>query len=268
MTRRLLLLVAILVLAGRAALATDIFSCGATVTAGDTGVLQNDMSCGGAFVGVHVADQGTVDMNGHLIKDVGSGGSAIKCEGRHCTVRGPGEITGGAFGGVEVALNTRLAINDVNIHGVDGGIFATGVGSGPPPTSTVTATNVSLSNNVNGTLFVGTIKGSNIDASNNSNLGLDFSRRLVATTVTTNDNARAGVFGGRVRVTGLTSNGNGDAGVRSVSARLTDSTLTGNNGFGIGVDLATVHRPRVTNVTCVKSGKIGGSGNWGVCSGD
>src|SRR5262249_1920173 len=125
MTRRLPLLVVVLFLAGRAALAFDIFSCPASIPADDTGTLQNDVSCVGASVGVHGAARGTLDMNGHTITDGGTGGSAVKCEGRHCTVKGPGEITGGPFGGVEVAINTRLTINDVNVHGVDNGLFST-----------------------------------------------------------------------------------------------------------------------------------------------
>ncbi len=268
--RRLLVVVALCLvggLVGRLAFGFDIVSCGDTVPENDTGVLQADMSCGGAFVGVTVLDEGTLDMNGHAITDVGTGGSAVACQGRRCTVQGPGEIHGGLFSGVAIAARTRLTISDVTIDGVNAGIV--GPGFGLPPRNMVIASNVTLTNNHNGMLFVGTIKGTNIVASNStSGPGLDVQRRMVATNVTTNDNSASGIFGGRLRITGLTANGNGDAGVRSIKAALRDSTLTGNGGFGIGVDLATIRRPVVTNVTCNKSGMIGGSGNWGVCAND
>jgi hypothetical protein len=254
---------------GRITLAFDILSCGELIPERDTGVLVSDIDCGGAFdYGVGVLDRGTLDMNGHVIKGV-YGAAVVACLGRHCTVRGPGEIADSSSDGVSLTGLATLTIGDVDIHGVRTGIVGDDVGV--PSHTRVIATNVTLTNNLAGMLFVGTLKGDDIVASNNGFGGLTVERRLIATNVTTNGNGVSGVSGPRlhVRVTGLTANGNHDCGMLATSARLQDSTLTGNNGFARGVDLATVRRPRLTNVTCVKSGKIGDPGNnWGVCSGD
>jgi hypothetical protein len=47
--------------------ATDVTTCGTTVAAGDTGVLQADLSCPNDFFGVRLLKGSTLQLNGHSI---------------------------------------------------------------------------------------------------------------------------------------------------------------------------------------------------------
>ena len=67
---------------------TPIFTCGELVASGDTGILQNDLSCGGT-VGVSLGPRATLELNGHSISGAGAG---VLCAARRCTVEGPGAI--------------------------------------------------------------------------------------------------------------------------------------------------------------------------------
>ncbi len=58
---------ACIALAVSAAHASDITTCGQTVAADDTGVLQADLDCSSAPVGVWLLRGATLDLNGHTI---------------------------------------------------------------------------------------------------------------------------------------------------------------------------------------------------------
>ena len=85
-------------LIARSAAALDVTACGALVPDGETGVLQADIDCSldPADGAVALGNRSTLDMNGHAI--VGRR-IAVFCgsdpHSRGCTVRGPGDVSGG-----------------------------------------------------------------------------------------------------------------------------------------------------------------------------
>jgi len=264
MARTLLFVATVLIAAGGIAAGFDVTACDTTVPAGETGILQNDLSCSGAFVAVNLSEGATLDMQGHAISGAPLRDAAVSCNGGRCRVTGPGDISGPVVAISILRGRQRLTVSDVTIHDCKWGIL-----DDSSRRSAVVASNLSVTGCTQAGLQLAKLRGSGITANGNGGPGLAVDR-IRAENVVTNDNGAPGIFGGAARVTGLVANNNGDAGIRVVKAALRDATLTGNNGYGVGFDVLTKRRPRVVNVTCGKSGVIGGviTDTWGVCAGD
>jgi hypothetical protein len=221
------------------ATAVDITSCGALVPAGETGVLQADLS--GCADGVALAQDATIEMNGHAILNSGVG---VHCTAGRCRITGPGEI-GSADVGVrldgEWPGRHVLYIDDVDVHdSANYGIYAF---------ARIIATNLSVSGTIANTfgVYAAELRGTGISVTNNAGTGLG--------------------IGANARVIGLTATGNGGEGLFALGRiKVFDSTLTGNGD----IDVLSPHRPRLRNTVCDHSG--GREGNyeldWGVCAND
>jgi hypothetical protein len=265
MVRTLFVVAAGVVAAARIASGFDVTACDTTVPPGEIGVLQSDLSCSGAFVGVVLSEGAALEMQGHGISGEPSGNAAVVCNGRRCRVTGPGSISGHVVGIGLTRGRQRLTVSDLDIHDCTTGILDTL----SPRRGVVRAANLTLTGCTAAGLDVGKLIGSGIDASGNGGPGLA-TDRLRAENVVASDNGASGIFGGKARVQGLVANDNGDAGIRVLKAALRDATLTGNNGYGMGFDVLASRHPRAVNVTCGKSGVLGGlaTDTWGICADD
>jgi hypothetical protein len=255
----------------------DVTSCNTLVPANEVAVLQNDMSCNGAFIGVGLGENATLDLNGHSITGTfyPDPPRAVECRGVRCTIlssNGTGRIGGGDFVAVEIGLFTynraRLTISDVDLHDARAGIQGSAFVLYPRKTQ-VRAERVRSHGHAEYGIWVQKLTARDVDASDNGGVGAS-ADKLSAVNMTASGNAYSGLFGERISAKGLVANDNGDAGVRAVVASLRNATLTGNDGLGIGADIATVRKPHVQNVTCGKSQILGGVGGqgWGVCAND
>jgi hypothetical protein len=282
----------LLFLVAHPARALDITACGQVVPAGDVGVLQADLDCGGSWAscfgdaalacaqnpactdtgcgGFLLRDQATLQMNGHTVAN-----GVVVCPykiSRTCSVVGPGSVVGGygvaAFGNLNVSggLDVHDGIVGINVH------------KGKVSLQDVTVSAVS---NYAAIQIYGKLQVTNV-TSNGSGVGVFVDGTLLGTGLTTNDNDDEGVeVTKRMDVTGLTATGNGvgepdgNGGILSFgTVKLTDSQVTGNFFHGTQPrDLYTRHKPRLFNSTCEHSAKwlphFGTTFiNWEVCSQD
>ena len=222
-------LLALLSLVVGPAYGLDITMCGQLVPAGETGVLQADLSDCSVNVVVTVEDGGSVSLNGHSITSSVSEVNGILCYGG-CVVKGPGTIS------VDYAITHNgqrrrqsLTVEDVNLENNGGAAIISTRGFVLATNVTVTGNALENSPNTPVILALGGIVGTNLTVTNNGGWGIVTYRRLT----------------------------------------LVDSVLTGNNGGGTGVDILALHRPRFINSTCGKSAGRGTDyAPWGICTGD
>jgi len=261
--------VALCLVGARAALALDA-ACGLTVPAGETAVLQADLTCATDPVAITLDRASTLDLNGFTLRATAAGAAGVVCVDRACSVvssaAAPGVISGestaedGIFIREDIAPLTSMVVDNVSVRDFkEIGIYATGLG-------TTTLSNVSVS-------------GCGFEGINGGQRG-----RLVVNSVVVNDNAD-GIVGPhsvkgigltlnansgtamwnvkRVNLTGLTASGNGIAGLEVGALGLRDSALSGNGQFDVG----SVRKPRLRNSTCERSRDLSPPfGPWGVCT--
>jgi hypothetical protein len=303
MRRALDLFLGILLLTG-VSHAFDVTQCGQVVPAGETGVLQGDLTCAkstfagfcarcsavpGACgadtsqpcntvadcapsgdqcvkVGVVLGRSATLDLAGFALRGaVGDAPEIGVLSGRgRASINGPGEIANFDFG---THLSGRAVLDGLTVQDcVHQGIFGFNL-----RLTNVTAT-------ANGVGVVGgrvQLRGGVIASANTSD-GVSASSGIRGSGLTASNNGGHGVHA-RIRglvLTGLTANDNGGAGVLSARGGiLIDSSLAGNDGGGIGVDVGTERRPRLVRTTCGKSSQTQSNGfswgpPWGVCTND
>jgi len=227
--------------------AVDVTGCGQVVPPREVGVLQADLTgCPSSAVGVFLNDRSELDLNGHA---VASGAVGVECQGRRCTVHGPGEIRNANVHGLLASfLNARVRVEDANVHdNASGGIVAD---NGKPR---ITLERVTVVNNSVGieTIFKGAIAGEDVDASNNHTNGIVAGKRfhfqrltLLNTGTSATDDGLVCLYGG---------------------GTLVDSTVMGSGG----ADLATFRRPKLVDSTCGTSRFVDPGGTtWGVCTND
>ena len=173
----------------------DITMCGQVVPAGETGVLQADLSGCSRNPGVTVGDGGSVLLNGHSITSTAPGANGIVCEGG-CLVQGPGKISVD-YGIVHSSHLRRqsLRVEDVDFED-NGGVAVLSI------EGFVFARNVTVTGN----------GFEHVDPSN----------------VTIAVHAYRGLFGKNLTVTN-----NGGVGIDTIRLKLIDSVVTGNNGWDI-----------------------------------
>lgn len=262
------LALAALLLLPAAARAIDITSCDSTVPAGEVGVLQADVSCAGAFVGVRLDNGAQLQLNGHSLSGTLGGASneaaLVQCGGKRCAVTGPGELFGSNGAAIGLANGRLVVSGGVSIHDCRRGIRGTPSDSF---NSKVLLTDVTIDGIAEEGVWADVIKATGVSVTD-ARLGIA-GHSLKATSVSLANNATSGWLGDKVAARGLVANGNGDCGVRSIRAKLVDSDVTGNDGLNVGGDVCTVRRPRVVNTTCGKSVALGQAvSDWDVCSGD
>jgi len=270
--------------------AVDITACGQLVPAGDVGVLQDDLDCGGdeaagrclepAAVacaenpactdtgcgGIVLRADATLQMNGHTVAN-----GTVSCPLKSCSIIGPGVIAGG-YGLDSTGTGTLTVSGGLDVHGGEIGIAAY---TGHAVLQDVTVSDVE---NNWGIIGFRKLLLTNVTA-NDCEIGILAYGPLKGSNITANDNTRAGIVAVRsVKVTGLMATGNGatpegTGGVQAAKGlvRLVDSVVTGNFFQGTTpLDLNTARRPRLIDSTCEHSGLRGtatGSA-WGVCSQD
>jgi len=244
----------ILVSSARADVA--ISTCAATVPAGETGILQNDLvDCNETMPAVFLHENATIDLAGHSIS---SGGSGVFCFGRRCTIVGPGEITGAENAGISAASDekARVTVDGVDIHD------NLGDGIALPSSSKLFLSSTTItSNGADGvSAHKGRLKGENVVISGNAGTGLRNVKKFTFKTSAIENNGSIGI---------VSSFGKG---------RLVSSTLSGNNADDPNgtLDIATLKKPRLVDSTCERSGIIPPSltlpspldPGWGVCTND
>ena len=229
------------------AAAVDVTACGQVVPARQTGVLQADLA--GCFWGVVLKPGAKLELNGHSVSGLPDFSDLVVCE-TNCTVSGPGDLSdtfdaviAGVLGaGHRPAKHGVLTIRNVRVHDAK---FALSAGSA------VRASNVEIAHS--GRAFV--------------------APRIVGTDVAITDSLPGETIGdGRVRLVRLVLVGGSTLGISAVSLRLVDSYVMGNDDGYPGIDILTMHRPRVIRSTCGRSARLARDGvpvgTWRICMED
>ena len=235
-------LAALLMSAAGASGQVAVTACGQTVGAGESGVLDADLTCPtgeGAF-GVAVENGGSLDLAGHTLSGARTG---VRCT-RRCTIGStgtPGTIKDTEFGvGTGIAAVTdggRLWLSNLIIENNSVGLL-TDFGTGK-----VYGTDVTLTDNGLG-MQARKISATNLTASGNFTVAQSRKTTLQDSTVTAS----------------------GDSAFTGRTVLLKDSSVTGSAS---GVDLLTERRPRLVSSTCGVSRKLQNpTETWGVCAND
>jgi hypothetical protein len=217
----------------------SITACGQTVGEGESGVVENDLTCPGGegtFV-VAVENGGTLDLAGHTLAGARTG---IRCT-RRCTI--------GSTGAPGTVQDTEIA-----------GIAAVTDGG------RLTLSNLVLDNNSLALLTdfdTGKVYGTDLTLTNNG-IGMQ-ARKIRVTGLTASGNFTVA----QSRKTTLEDSvvtASGDSAFTGRVVVLMNSSVTGSAS---GVDLLTQRRPRVVSSTCDVSRKLQNpSETWGVCAND
>jgi len=262
--------------------AVAVTSCGQVVPAHTVGVLQDDLDCpaaAGAAFAVTLEDRAVLELDGHRLS---GGGTTVRLASdggsRRWTIRGPGEISGGASPAAESACVEMpaglLIISDVVVRSCASGLH--GViepGAALQRQSRVRATRLLVEDGVGTTPFAlhaFRIDGRNVTVRGNAGAGIR-AHEVRGTDIRATDNGATGLHvEGRANVRRLVATGNGDLGVRAGRFLLLDqSTVTGNDGSPGGVDIASDAKPLLRRTTCGRSARAGGDNvSFGVCVND
>jgi hypothetical protein len=265
--------------------------CDTKVLAGQTGELQNDLTCQDATHAVDLFDGATLRFNGHTITgeflpwphDERQPGTVIECRG-DCTIEGPGEIYGalgpGLFdvfgeGATAIRFGTGnkkvyVSVSDLTIRECGDAMLGENVLK-RRPRARVALSDVSLVDNTGvGIAFVDTLDAVNVVADHNL-LGLT-ARVLRGINLRTNANVYGGIAAARVVIVGLVAQGN-STGVTGKRITLSAAEVTGNFStvWGVPIDIDATTRPRVTETTCTQSHRRRSrrwSSTWKICSDD
>ena len=264
---RLSLLLALCALGSQPAWALDITACGATVPPGETGVLQADLLCSGEYAGVTLENEATLDMNGHSIR-----GPAVKgviCTKRRCAVKSsvPGSEISGTITGIFKFTTGVLTVSDVYVHDLDApfpgdhGIEA--------PDSLIELTRVVVQRTGFRGIIARRLIATDVEVSEHVDIGVFVVRRLVATNLTSDENTGFGVTAKHIDANNLVARNNGSGGVEAVTMRILGGTITGNQS-PLDLDVWAYRQPRLTNVTCAHSQRVGApiGDDFDVCAND
>jgi hypothetical protein len=281
--------------------ATDITACGATIAPGDTGVLQVDLDCSAAPLGVLVLSGGELDLNGHAIAGGDVTGATVqgakKSDGTgrgNFRIVGPGEISGTSqiYQGTPSGTPGCVQVNDgrvkisggtgtVDIHGCVYGILGSR-GVTPNGKAHVSLDHVNLHNMLFDGAAVGALDASDVSATDNGGQGLGASKTFTAQNVVARNNLHGhGLFAGtNLKGANVEATGNYDGVEAWKTLKLSDATVTGNAFSGVagthvivmdstitgngGVDVLSRMKPLVKNTTCGKSLDYN-SMSWHVC---
>jgi hypothetical protein len=217
----------------------SITTCGETVPAGQTGVLDADLTCPGGpgTFGVLVENRGTLDLAGHTLAGANAG---VRCENR-CVVTssiGTGTIRDAETAGIAV-------------------LYERGV---------LEVSNVSLDDNLYALLadfLHGKVFGTQVTLTG-SGIGIQ-ARKIRLTGLTATGNYRV-AQARKTMLTDSTVADSGDTAISGHAAVLNNSSVTGSAS---GIDLLTERRPRLIASTCGGSRNLSNpTETWGVCTND
>jgi len=273
---------AVVLIAAASAAAVDITECDQMVPAGETGVLQADLTCSTlSGVAVTLEPSATLQLNGHTITG-GVQGIFGLGPGRY-RVLGPGEVTGAAFDcivfGLAVGETGRVnaLVRDVTVRDCgDNGIAANGnlrveraVVSGNAGRQESRGIWADHYADVRDSLIEGNGRGI-----------FAFDGVKVQNTEVLNNVAGVVAALGSVKGKDATITGNGGSGVAAglapwVRGRaiLKRSVVSDNDAGGVGSDILSARSPRLRDTVCNLSRKWSDDGtatigSWYVCSQD
>jgi hypothetical protein len=241
MTRVILVALATITLAALPAAAqVSITACGQTVPAGETGVLEMDLTCdgGSGTFGVAVENRGTLDMAGHTLA---GGTTGVRCQSKRCAVTsltGTGTIQDMTSAAIAVVEDRgKLSVSNVDL---DNNLMAV------------------LMNYSGGKLTGGplTIAGSGIAIQ---------AGKIMLTGLTATGNYKV-TQARKTMLEDSTITGSEDTAISGQKASLKSSSVTGS---GSGIDLLTDRRPHLVDSTCGVSRNLSNPvETWGVCTDD
>lgn len=253
----------------------DITECGQVVLRGQTGVLQNDLTCGATVMrcrdypevvcnsfmdcpnrlgcnaaALFLARSATLDLNGHTITNDAQQ-FAIRCPYRgKCTVHGGAVACPASSSGLGIWSGSRVFARDLSFTGCLSGITA----------EKINATRVVASGG--GTGFYGQhVRAYDVTATDNQSIGLAGVGTLRIRKARTERNGGGGVWARTYNIDGLESHDNGAAGLttfvfqgRGGRGLVRNSSITQNAYQGAPMDILAPEPPRMDNVVCDWSG--------------
>jgi hypothetical protein len=256
-----------------AAAAVDITTCGTTVAAGDTGVLQADLDCPTSLFAVRLLRRATLDLNGHAVRGSDSTGAVVMGVSREnpvdtdnpgrgdFTIVGPGEISGTTHPPLPTGTRSCILLNAgharitsasgiVDIHHCNVGIL--GSAFMVPDQGRLLVDHVAIHDAVQGGVTARTITAAQVSADDNGGIGIGAAGRLRLTDAEAHGN-QIGFFAGR-SMTGsdVTATDNSLNGVDSCgfgSVKLSNLVATGNAFAGACADRLRLEDSTVTGNT-------------------
>jgi hypothetical protein len=293
-----LVALALVVTASVAGAAMQLTTCGATIPPGETGVLQNDVTCeyrcsldptilcredeslcghGACTPERFILARGaTLDLNGHTILDAyqASGvwcGASINDNQGYCVVKGPGMVLGGKGTGIDGG-GMDVVVQNVTIGNTDTAIFTHGQ---------IIADGLVIRRGRENTVYGGkgvTLTNSHADGDNPIISGADMMLNNVEIGPQEGSLQAAGeVHGQDVRIAGSGS-------IVGHDIALSRLTSEPDSGFRIRPFVSATRRlslvdsdvasigsgelPVLVRTTCDTSQITGTSASWGVCSND
>jgi hypothetical protein len=251
--------ISLALLTASSAHAVDITSPGQTVPEGEKGVLQADLICVPAGLGVALKNGAKLDLNGHTLDGCSILGSGLPSEPLRLSVRGPGEIHNAGISFSAGTLRVRdVVIQDPPSGGIQG---RNGINGGPS-----------------------TLKLDDVTVTGSTGVGIEASR-VIARHVNVSGFDEQGIIGWQsVSASHAVVTGNLEGVYSAANVRLRDSQVTGNTSLGVianlaiavsrstvtgnGTDLASQIEPRVKASSCDTSLNMQTQLPWGVCAGD
>ena len=295
--RTLRVLFAVLLSSIGAAGAVDITTCGTTVAAGETGVLQADLDCPTSPFAVRLLRRATLDLNGHAVRGGDSTGAIVLGVSREnpadpdkpgrgdFTIVGPGEISGTTHPPLFTGTRSCILLNAgraritsasgiVDIHHCNVDILGSALTI--PDQGRLLMDHVAIHEAVQVGVAARTITATQVSAYDNGGIGIGAAGRLRLTDAEAHGN-QIGFFAGRsmtgndVTVTDNSLNGVDSCGFGTVS--LSNLVASGNLFAGAcadrlrlrdsdltgngNFDVYSIHVPVLTNTICGTSAGVG-----------
>jgi hypothetical protein len=255
------------------AAAIDITTCGQLIPAGETGILQNDLTCDTGAV-LSMGSDSTFELNGHTITKTGNGTVLdVHSPGGH-KIRGPGQLVNVSIAcGVGFDYDRKLHVEGIDIVSTTyGAIDCLDQGGLGDNRLTVKDVNVTAASESAFGILGRRVKVSDVTIEGTNLIAL-LARRLKGKNVTIIGNAGRAVASDMGYVNNVTLinseiRDNAGPGVVALSIRLRSTTVTGNGGVD-NADLESTRAPILRgSSTCDRSLYPGNGMPWGVCTDD
>jgi len=274
MKRYVLVSIALMAIAADVAGAVDVVSCGQVVPAGEIGELTGALDCSSASSGspaVVLGNRATLELHGNPLT-APPDGTGVACQGRKCTVEGPGWLLAAPFpqtslAGVAAVKNVLVSGGGLEIYRNETGVLASD--------GTARLSGVTLRQNGTG-VEAKVLKAEQIFVLNSERIGIEASKGVRGEAIEVRDSGWAGISTRTFKIDGFIAATNGFTGTTSGGAILAtrrgvlrNSSISANEFNGVPLDLITGSPPTVIDTTCHHSAMLidgAPSGTWGVCS--